>query len=105
MDSTDAAFADLRRRADALQADLDRVRAAVPAGLMDRFDRALANTRASMAKLDRVGRTLRALQAMVERGEGNIGGLTRDPEFSDFAKKIGKALKRTPWKIFATERE
>ncbi|HUH03926.1 MAG TPA: MlaD family protein [Kofleriaceae bacterium] len=105
LDLTDAAVTELRARADALQADLDRVRAAVPPGLQQRFEQAVTKTRTSLAKLEKIQHTLRDMQAMMERGEGNIGGLTRDPEFSDFAKQIGKALKRTPWKIFGTERE
>lgn len=105
MDLTDAAVTELRARADALQADLDRVRAAVPAGLRQRFESAVDKTRASLARLEHIQRTVREMQAMIERGEGNIGGLTRDPEFADFAKQIGKALKRTPWKVFGTERD
>lgn len=105
MELTDAAVAELRTRADALQADLERVRVAVPPGLQQRFEKAVAKTRTSLDKLEKIQRTVRDMMAMIERGEGNIGGLTRDPEFSDFAKQIGKALKRTPWKIFATERE
>ena len=50
-----------------------------------------------MRKLDRIASDARELMAMVDRGEGNIGGLFNDAEFSDNAKEIGKILKRQPW--------
>lgn len=104
MDRAEAAFGDLERRLDALRADLVRLEHAIPTNMMARFDEALTMTRGSLAKLERIRATIDEMLAMVARGEGNIGGLTNDPEFSDYAKKIGKALKRTPWQIFGTDR-
>jgi ABC-type transporter Mla subunit MlaD len=98
------AVAELDGDLTALQADLDRLRASLPDDMQGKVERAIAMSRDSLAKLERIQATVQAMLAMVERGEGNIGGLTNDPEFADYAKKIGKALKRTPWKIFGTDR-
>ena len=104
MARTRKTFAELRVHIDALTGDVDRLRAQVPAGLPERVASIRTRTIESFAKLEHIAATLEEMAAMVERGEGNIGGLTRDPEFADHAKEIGKLLKRQPWKLFGTDR-
>lgn len=101
---TEKTFADLRARVEALTTDVDRLRGQVPAGLPERIASVRSKTIESFAKLEHIAATLGEMSAMIERGEGNIGGLTHDPEFADHAKEIGKLLKRQPWKLFGTER-
>lgn len=98
-------MADLERRIDALTADLDRLEHAIPGNMRARFEQSVTMARASLARLEAIGATVSAMLAAVDRGEGNIGGLLHDPEFSDYAKKIGKAMKRTPWRMLGTARK
>ncbi len=105
MEQTRRSLADLQVHIDALGADIERMRGQVPPDLAARFIEVRVKTTASLARLERIATTLRDLAAMVERGDGNIGGLTRDPEFADHAKEIGKILKRAPWRILGTDRD
>ena len=54
----------------------------------------------SLAKLEGILKTGESLFAAIARGEGTIGGLINDPEFSDDARQLGKLLKRQPWTVF-----
>ncbi len=105
MDRTNKAMDDIRAKLDELDADTVRLRAALPRAAPARFRLAIAKTRKALAKIDHIRATVDEMAAMVTRGEGNIGGLTHDPEFSDYAKKIGKILKRTPWRVLGTMHE
>ena len=105
IDRTKKAMADIRAKLDELDADTVRLRAALPRAAPARFRLAIDKTRKALAKIDHISAMLDQLSAMVARGEGNIGGLTHDPEFSDYAKKIGKILKRTPWRVLGTMHE
>ena len=89
---------ELTSRVDALLAKIEEVDAAIPADLRQRFVAAVDSVDGSMGKLDRIASDAREIMAMVDRGEGNIGGLLNDAEFSDNAKEIGKILKRQPWR-------
>lgn len=97
--SADKAFTDLGARFDGLRAKLRQLQAKIPKGVRKRFELALKKTDQSMAKARGIVAKLRELSAMIDRGEGNIGALANDPEFSDDAKKLGKLLKRKPWLI------
>jgi len=82
-----------------LMKEVDRLRARIPKGLQTKFKLALSKTDQSMAKLKRIMKTAQEIAAIVKRGEGNIGHLMNDPEFSDDAKKLGKLLKSQPWRL------
>ncbi len=85
-------------RLAALSAELERIDAAIPAGLRQRITAVADSSQASIDRLRAITETSRELFDMIERGEGNIGGILHDPEFSDNAKEIGKILKRQPWR-------
>lgn len=102
--NSEQSLASIREQLDLLNADVDQLKKRIPEDMPRRFAVALAKARFSMTKLEHIMATLREMNEMIARGEGNIGGLTNDPEFSDYAKKIGKVLKRAPWKIFGTDR-
>jgi ABC-type transporter Mla subunit MlaD len=97
LSAADRAFTDLSQRFDGLRGKLRQLRAKIPKGVRKRFELALKKTDQSMAKARRIVAKLRELSAMIDRGEGNIGALANDPEFSDDAKKLGKLLKSKPW--------
>lgn len=102
IDEARAAVARVRSAAAAVAADLDRVR-----GHADRVaPAAVARLRAViddgdrlLARVDRLLAGTRALVAMIDRGEGSMMKLSRDPEFPEDAKELGKILKRSPWRI------
>lgn len=90
---------DLEQRLDRVTANVDRLRGAVPDDFAAHFELAADKTRDSLDKLRRIAANVRELGAMIDRGEGNVGGLLHDPEFADNAKEIGKIIKRQPWTI------
>lgn len=102
LDHARAAVARVRAAADELRKDLDRVRSqatkAAP-GAIERLRGALQEADALMAKVDRLLAGTRELLAVIERGEGSAMKLSRDPEFPEDAKALGKMLKRSPWRI------
>lgn len=98
-DRVDRNLADLEQRLDVVSANIDRLRGAVPEDLAAQFRVATDKTRNSVEKLRRIASTARELAAIIDRGEGNLGGLLHDPEFADNAKEIGKIIKRKPWTV------
>ncbi|HUS69040.1 MAG TPA: hypothetical protein VMZ28_31100, partial [Kofleriaceae bacterium] len=84
---------------DRLTADIDRVRARLPDDLVARLERSLDGARAAVARLEAIAATGQELAARVRRGQGTIGALMNDPEFSDDAKQLGRILKREPWRV------
>ncbi len=102
IDRARAAVARVRSAADALLADLDRVTAQAGAAAPDAIARlrsVLADGDQVMARADRLLVGTRELMAMMDRGEGSLMKLSRDPEFPEDAKELGKILKRSPWRI------
>ncbi len=97
----DASFSEIGADVADLRGRIAALGARVPKDLRKRFDLALRRTEGSMKKLQHTVALMRQMQAMVERGEGNIGALANDPEFSDDTKKLGKILKSKPWRIIA----
>jgi ABC-type transporter Mla subunit MlaD len=111
------AFVDIARRADetlerlgtelaTLETGIDELRAdiaalgdKVPPDLRARFALVAARAATSLARLRSITADARALMAAVDRGEGTVGALLNDPEFIDDAKKLGKTLKRQPWRV------
>lgn len=84
---------------DRLAADIRRIRGRIPADLGDRLQVAVANARAAVTRLQHITQVAKELAQRVERGRGTIGALLHDPEFIDDAKKLGKIIKRQPWKV------
>lgn len=67
--------------------------------LWARAELAIARTRAAIDRIDPLLAKLAELRGRIERGEGSLGRLMRDPEFPEDAKELGKILKRQPWKL------
>lgn len=92
----------VRVAADALMKDLERVQrqagAAAPEAIA-RIRQAIEEGDRIMAKIDRLLAGTKELLAIIERGEGSAMKLSRDPEFPEDAKALGKMLKRSPWRI------
>ena len=101
VDRARAAVASVRETADRLIADLDRVRATADehGPELDRLRAALDQGRTLLARAEQVVASGQALLAMIERGDGSLMKLSRDPEFPEDAKELGKILKRNPWRI------
>jgi hypothetical protein len=85
-----------------LGASLDVLRARLGgkgAQAIEHVEIAIERVRAVIAKVDPLLATVDALQQRIERGEGSLLKLARDPEFPEDAKELGKILKRQPWKL------
>jgi ABC-type transporter Mla subunit MlaD len=97
-----AALAKLDASITALQAGFARLRDhAMPraAEALDKAELAIDRVRATIAKIDPLLAEVEALQQLIERGDGSLMKLARDPEFPEDAKDLGKMLKRHPWKV------
>ncbi len=102
LDHARASIARMRTAGDLLMRDLERVRAQAGAAAPDAIDRlraVIADGDRLLARADALLASTRALMAMIERGEGSLMKLSRDPEFPEDAKALGKMLKRSPWRI------
>jgi hypothetical protein len=85
-----------------LRAGVDRLRARADAkgqAALDRLALAIDRGRAVAAKLEPLLAQIDALNASLARGDGSLMKLSRDPEFPEDAKELGKILKRQPWKV------
>lgn len=89
---------------DLLLADVDRIRARIPGDLVDRLVASAAGARAALARLERTIAVGQELIARVRGGQGTVGALLNDPEFIDDAKKLGKIIKREPWRVLGHPR-
>ena len=89
---------------DAVMADVNQLRDAVPASSMLKLRMAIDEARTFGDQLDRIAGKVEMIAAAVERGEGTIGALLNDPEFINDAKKLGKIIKRHPWRLLGTDR-
>lgn len=102
LDHARAAVARLRAAADLVAADLARVRGHVDAtapATLDRLRATLAEVDLQLARLQAVAANARGLLALIRRGDGSLFKLSRDPEFPEDAKELGRIMKRTPWRI------
>jgi phospholipid/cholesterol/gamma-HCH transport system substrate-binding protein len=70
-----------------------------------RGEAVLAQIRAAIDKVDPMLAKLDEIQKRIERGEGSLGRLMKDPEFPEDAKELGKILKRQPWKVIAKPKD
>jgi ABC-type transporter Mla subunit MlaD len=99
-DHADRQLAALGARWQALDAELDRLRARLGGdNTTARLVAAIDTARAAMDKIDPLRAKIAALRDRFARGEGSIGKLMTDPEFPEDAKELGRILKRQPWKI------
>ena len=95
----DAAVTEVRGRVQTLREAFARLGVHVPEDMRARLEQALARAEASLARIDHIIEGVQTLMAYLERGQGTIGALLNDPEFSDDAKSLGKMLKRQPWRL------
>lgn len=95
LDALDPAASAASAGAAALRATLARRGPSIAA----RFALAISRARAAMDGLEPLLAKVAELRGRLERGEGSLGRLMRDPEFPEDAKELGKILKRQPWKI------
>ena len=86
---------------DLLNEKIDTVRSRLPADLGAKYRLAIADARTNVATLEATIAKLEDLAERVSAGHGTVGALMNDPEFSDDAKKLGRYLKRHPWKVIA----
>ncbi len=103
-----SSIADLRTRADVLLAATSALRArAGERGSQALASLELAITRAqdAFAKIDPLLAKIDDVRTRIERGEGSIGRLMKDPEFPEDAKELGKILKRQPWRVIARPKD
>jgi hypothetical protein len=97
-----ASIAKLRVSADMLDASLDVLRARLGgkgAEAIEHIELAIERVKAAIKKVDPLLASVEAIQQRIERGEGSLLKLARDPEFPEDAKELGKILKRKPWKL------
>jgi hypothetical protein len=97
-----ASIAKLRVSADMLGASVDVLKARLGgkgAQAIAHVEAAIDRIKAAAAKIDPLLATVEEIQQRIERGEGSLLKLARDPEFPEDAKELGKILKRSPWKV------
>ena len=95
-------IAKLRVSADMLGASLGVLRGRLGgkgAQAIEHVEIAIERVRAVILKVDPLLASVDAIQQRIERGEGSLLKLARDPEFPEDAKELGKILKRQPWKL------
>lgn len=93
-------LADTRRSMARLRQLLDGSDAANEEG---RLQTIMAQAERTTRNLEAVSQRAQAIMARIERGEGSVGGLVRDPQLYDDLKQLLRDLKRNPWKIFWKE--
>lgn len=92
----------LRANADVLSASLTTVKGRLDGKgvqAVEHIELAIDRVRAAIDKIDPLLAQVAELQQRIERGDGSLLKLMRDPEFPEDAKELGKILKRQPWKI------
>jgi ABC-type transporter Mla subunit MlaD len=97
-----ARLGQLTERWDVLAVELDRMRARLEEKgdtALTKLALAIERVQGAMAKLGPLRAKIDAIRERIERGQGSIGKLAKDPEFPEDAKELGKILKRQPWKI------
>jgi ABC-type transporter Mla subunit MlaD len=103
-----ASFAVLGERARGLRANVEAVRERVAehgGSGFARLELAIDRARLAFDAVDPLLAKVEQLAARIARGEGSLGKLTRDPEFPEDAKALGKILKRQPWKIIGRPKD
>ena len=111
LDHGDATIAQARATIAKLDTSFERLKAGLGtlrgkvgdrgAEAIDKVELAIDRIRETIAKVDPLLAQVEALQQHIERGEGSLLKLARDPEFPEDAKELGKLLKRQPWKLIS----
>ena len=109
--ATEAFVADARAtlhqlgaRVDTLRANLERMRGRLDGkgnDLVAAVKLALDKIAADLAKVDPLLAQIAAVRTSIERGDGSILKIMRDPEFPEDTKDFGRYLKAHPWKLIA----
>jgi hypothetical protein len=92
-------LADISSELDLLELRIEAVQNRLPPDLSAKYRVAIKDAKENLAKVDAIVAKLEDLAERVAAGQGTIGALMNDPEFSDDAKKLGRYLKRHPWKL------
>ncbi|CAN5428779.1 hypothetical protein BH11MYX1_BH11MYX1_15200 [soil metagenome] len=94
----------LGARVDVLRASLERVRGRLDRkgnDLVAEVELAIDLIKADVAKFDPLLAQIAAVRTGIDRGEGSILKIMRDPEFPEDTKDLGKYLKTHPWTLIA----
>jgi hypothetical protein len=83
-----------------LRAELDRIGGLIPPDLAPKFELVKRRLDANLIRIEKMLGDVGHMLAKLERGEGTLGAIANDPEFSDDARGLGKILKREPWRLF-----
>jgi ABC-type transporter Mla subunit MlaD len=67
--------------------------------IVENVELAIDRVRAALDKIEPIVARLDEINGIIARGEGSMMKLSRDPEFPEDAKELGKIMKRQPWKI------
>lgn len=78
---------------------LARIRGKIPGDMLEKFDRVATQAKRSLGTFRQSIHNVQTLLAKVEAGMGTIGALLNDEEFVDDRKKLGRYIKRHPWKF------
>jgi ABC-type transporter Mla subunit MlaD len=95
----EVAIAELRDRAAAFLAAVDRAGAAIPPGLRRKVDRAAAAFTAALRRADALTAQLGDLLDEASAGTGTLAAFARDLELFDDLKEMVKGMKRAPWRF------
>jgi ABC-type transporter Mla subunit MlaD len=90
---------DLRARVELVAARVDGVRDKLDPDRLANFERALAESRDVLARMEAGFAVVEEMAAIVESGQGTIGGFMNDIELRDFAKRMQRIIKRQGWEV------
>ncbi|MBI5481340.1 MAG: MCE family protein [Deltaproteobacteria bacterium] len=94
----------LGRKLDLLMARLEGAKDIWSPERRARITRAFATLRRVVDLAEKIARDGRAIVAMVERGEGNVGAFSQDQELWDDFHYVHKVLKDRPWSLIVKPR-
>lgn len=90
---------DLGDRLDRLTANIDTLRDSLDPDRLANFERALDEARELVTKSRAGLEVLEEIAAIVDAGQGTIGGFLHDHELRDFAKRLQRIIKRQSWEV------
>jgi hypothetical protein len=95
----------LGRKVDVVIARLEGAKDLWSPARREQLARAFATLRRVLDLAEKIARDGRAIVAMVERGEGNIGAFRQDLELWDDFHYVHKMLKDRPWSVIVKPRK